>query len=84
MTDLFKNVSWCIMQGIGTALLLMLKSIPDHLKTQEMCNDIMRINLAERFFLPDCFKTQEMCNEALTRNPYTLRFVPDHFKGHGM
>ena len=56
MTDLFKNVSWCIMQGIGTALLLMLKSIPDHLKTQDMCNDIMRINLAEHFFFLTALK----------------------------
>lgn len=36
---------------------------PDHLKTQEMCNEIMCIDPAA-FFIFDHFKTQEMFEKA--------------------
>ena len=53
---------------------------PDHLKTQEMCFEAVRIEPLSLAFVPDHFKTQGMCNEVLLREPYSLLFVPGHLK----
>ena len=53
---------------------------PDHLKTQEMCFEAVRIEPLSLAFVPGHFKTQEMCNEVVLREPYSLLFVPDHLK----
>ena len=42
-----------------------IKEIPDHLKTQEMCNEAVRMKPWSLKFVPDWYKTQEMCNEAV-------------------
>ena len=58
--------------------------VPDHVKTQEMCNDSVRIKPLSLAHVPDRFKTQEMCIEAVARNPYTLKYIPDHLKTQEM
>ena len=58
---------------------LSLAYVPDHFKTQEMCN-----NPAVFFLVPDIFKTQEMCNEAFKKDPWSPYDIPDHFKTQGM
>ena len=40
-------------------------TIPNHLRTQEICDEAMRISSLSFAYVPDCFKTQEMCNEAV-------------------
>ena len=54
-------------------------AIPDHLKTQEMCNEDVRINSLSLAYVPDHFKTQEMCIEAVKNKLCMLLFVPDLF-----
>ena len=39
--------------------------IPDHFKTEEMCNKVVRSEPYTLRYVPDHLKTQEMCNEAL-------------------
>ena len=54
--------------------------IPDHLKTQEMCIEAVRMEPHSLACAPDCFKTQEICNETVFMYPYLLvGYVPDHF-----
>ena len=43
-------------------------AIPDHFKTQEMCNKAVHIEPNLLTYIPDCLKTQEMCNEAVVLN----------------
>ena len=42
-----------------------IREIPDHLKTQEMCDEAVCIESYPLEVVPDHFKTQEMCNEAV-------------------
>ena len=46
--------------------------VPDHLKTQEMCNKVINKNVLNLVYVPDWFITQEMCNKA-------VEYVPDRF-----
>ena len=41
------------------------RAIPKHLKTQEMCNEAVRIEPYSLEVVSGHFKTQEMCNEAV-------------------
>ena len=51
-----------------------LKEIPEHFKTQEMCNEtVAQFPYALRY-VPDHLKTQEMCNQAVRNNPATTLF----------
>ena len=43
----------------------LLAYVPNHFKTQEMCNDPMDIGPHYLAFVPDSFKTQEMCTKAV-------------------
>ena len=77
-----------------------LKLVPDHFKTQEMCEKAVWMHSDHEkfrtpgglllpmpsilFFIPDHLKTQEMCNEADEKNPWGLDDVPDHFKTQEM
>ena len=61
-----------------------IREIPDKLKTQEMCNEAMRIEPYSLAFLPDCFKTQEMCDKAIEIDPFILWHVPDNLKMQAM
>ena len=47
-----------------------IKEIPDHLKTQEMCNEATRINPLSLPYVPDHPQTQEMCNAAVMEDPW--------------
>ena len=53
--------------------------MPDHLKTQEMCNEAVRIEPTLLVFVPDRFKKQEMCNEAECNWPWPS-FIHDHIR----
>ena len=54
-------------------------TIPDHLKTQEMCNEAVHLNPLSLKYVPDHFKIQEMCDEVVRNKLCMLLFVPDHF-----
>ena len=57
-----------------------IREIPDNLKTQEICNEAMRIEPYSLAFVPDCFKTEEMCDKAVEIDPFILWYVPDYLK----
>ena len=57
-----------------------IREIPRHLKTQEMCEEVIWIEPRSLAFLPDCFKTEGLCIKAVRRNPYALDCVPDNVK----
>ena len=44
--------------------------ILDHLKTQGMCEETMRINPLSLSYVPDHPQTQEMCNAAVMEDPW--------------
>ena len=52
--------------------------IPDHLKTQDTCNEAVTIEPRSLAFVPDRFESQEICNEAVRNKPCMMLFVPDH------
>ena len=54
--------------------------MPDHLKTQDICNEAMCINPLSLPHVPDHLQTQELCDAAVRENPCEFEFVPDHFK----
>ena len=55
-----------------------IREIPEHFKTQEMCNEIVgQFSYALRY-VPNHLKTQEMCSQAV-RNNRAVFFVPDWF-----
>ena len=54
-------------------------TIPDHLKTQEICDKAVHTEPLSLAYVPDQFKTQEMCNETVRNKLCMLLFVPDHF-----
>ena len=51
---------------------------PDHLKTQEMCNEAVSIEPLSLVYVPDYFETQKMCNEAVKVDPCFSTNVPDY------
>ena len=63
-----------------------LKLIPDDLKTQEMCNEVVEkvLWLWLLYNGPFCFKTLEMWGRAVEKCLHSLRFIPDHLKTQGM
>ena len=60
--------------------LYLLKSVPDHYKTQDMCSKSMYITPAAFFLVPEYFKTQEMSIGAAVADPWQLHNVPNNFK----
>ena len=49
-----------------------LEFVPDHLKSQEMCNKaVEEEDQCQLCNVPDHFKTQEMCDAAVNEDPYT-------------
>ena len=55
---------------------MVLKHVPDHLKTQEMCEKAVKDELDNLEFVPDCFKTKTMCERAVEKFPGALENVP--------
>ena len=61
-----------------------INEVPDHLKTQGACIEVVVKCPWLLKYIPDHPKTEEICKEAVRREAYTLRHVPDHFKKEGM
>ena len=57
-----------------------IREIPEHLKTQEMCDEAVRIEPRSLAYVHDRLKTENICNEAVQKDTYTLDDVPDHLK----
>ena len=62
---------------------ILLVSVPDHLKIQEMCNEAVR-NESWLSILPDQYKTQGMCSEAVHAMPKAFCWIPERFKTQDM
>ena len=58
----------------------MVKEIPGHLKTQEMCNEAVHMEPYSLEFVPEHFKTQDMCDKAVRMEPCSLEFVLENLK----
>ena len=61
-----------------------INGFPDHLKTQEMCDEAVRNIPWALKFVPDRFKTEEMCIKTLEVYLWLLKYVPDHLKTRKM
>ena len=97
MSDLFNNAFWYIIEGTCTALLHMLKYIPE---AQEMYDEAVARNPYMLKLVPDYFKTRGICEKAVRmhsdleefRTPCGLLlpslsilfFIPDHLKTQEM
>ena len=53
--------------GVYNMALRNLEFVPDHLKTQEMCNKAVRIEPCSLAFIPDYLKTQKMWDDAVRK-----------------
>ena len=54
-------------------------SIPNHNKTQEICNSIICVDPFSIRYVPDQYKSQQMYDKAVDYCLATLKFVPDWF-----
>ena len=54
--------------------------VPDHIKSQVLCNEAVEEDPCFLAYTPDRLKIQEMCNRAVPRKPYTLRCISEHLK----
>ena len=59
---------------------LWIREIPDHFKTQEMCNETVAQFSYPLRYVPDHLKTQEMCSQAVLNNPAVFFLVLGHPK----
>ena len=57
-----------------------LRFIPDHLKTQGMCNKAVEKDPYNLKYVPNQFKTRKMCEKAVEDDPETLKFVLNQYK----
>ena len=48
------------------------REVPEHLKTQEMCNNMVAYFSCPVKYVPDHLKTQKMDRQAVSNNPYML------------
>ena len=53
--------------------------VPDHFKTQELCEIAVEVDPWQLNDVPDYLKTQKMCDDVVQRDSYSLQFVPDWF-----
>ena len=70
-------------QGVGEAVSIepcYLTFLPDHLKTNRMCNEAVRRKPLILKFVPGNLQTQEMCKRVVEENPRLLKYVPGRFK----
>ena len=68
-----------MLKSINKNITSWIVTIPDHLKTHEMCDEAVRTESLSLAYVLDRFKTQKMCNEVVRNNLYLLLFAPDHF-----
>ena len=54
----------------------MLRLAPDHLKTKETCEHVVKKLPFLMKFVFDRFKTQQMCNKVILENAEMLMFIP--------
>ena len=73
--DIYKSLNFSI--GIVMRNPEMLKFVPDHLKTKNMCSHaVEKLPFVLRYAL-DRHKTQQVCDKAILENGVTLKSVPD-------
>ena len=78
MIDLFKKyVPWKWLVYIRPSFLTL---VPDDLKTQEMCNEAVRIDPWPLYDVSDNLKSQEICNEAIEKASWLVFDVSDRFR----
>ena len=63
---------------------LLLEDVPDHLKTQEMCDDAVSKGPYNLKNVPGHLKTEKMCKKAVEDESETLEYVPNYFKTQKM
>ena len=61
-----------------------IREIPDHLRTQEMCNEALHIGSYSLLYVPDQYETQQMSSELMHTRPTFVDLVSDHFKTQEM
>ena len=68
------------MQRGSAHISYLLEHVPEHLKTQEMCDKAVWEDLSSLQYVPDHLQTQEMCDDAVREGSCELDFFLDHFK----
>ena len=58
----------------------MVRFVPDHLKTEKRCKNIVKKLPFEIRYFSDQYKTQEMWDKFILENGGTLKSVPDCYK----
>ena len=58
--------------------------IPDHFKTQVMCEKAIGDNAFELEFVPDQYKTEKMYNKVVESEREMLQFIHDNFETQEM
>ena len=61
-----------------------IRGVPGHLKTQEMCNEVVQMKPYSLAYVPDHFKTQKMCERTVEDETDSLEFVPNNLKTKAM
>ena len=54
----------------------MIRFVPDHLKTKNMCKHAVTKLLFITGHVPDRYQTQQMCDKAVVENGGTWKFIP--------
>ena len=49
--------------------------VPDHYKSEEMCNRVVDNYYHGLEFVPECFITQEICDKVVNTHSSTIQFV---------
>ena len=62
---------------------MVLRCVPDHLKTKKMCEKAVEAGPWLLYHVPDCFKTEKMCERAVAKSLWALEYVPDQFVAQG-
>ena len=60
-----------------------LRHVPDHFKTQQMCERTVEIVSWSLAYVPDHFKTQQMCERAVEKDLCLPEYVPNWFVTQG-
>ena len=55
-----------------------IREASEHLKMQEMFNEVVDQSSYALKYVPNHFKMQGMCSQDVSNNPYLLNHVPDH------
>ena len=65
--------------GVYNLIAYWINEVPNHLKTQEICNEVVSIYPCLLEHVPDHLKTQEMCDKVFWEHTFSLEYVPDWF-----